>query len=367
MQVKFLDLKAINAPYRLQLIEAAERFVDSGWYIMGEGCTQFDKDFAQWVGVPHALGVSNGLDALRLIFEGYKIIGKLKEGDEVLVPSNTYIASTLSISQSGLVPVPVEPNVQTYNLDSAVEAAITPKTKAILAVHLYGQLADMEALQQLAEKYNLLLIEDAAQAHGAQLKNGKKAGALGDAAGFSFYPGKNLGALGDAGAVTTTDVELADVISALRNYGSHKKYHNLYKGFNARLDELQARWLSIRLKGLDAENAHRQKLAKIYDEKLQLPNLVKPHLATYGTHVYHIYAVLHTERDRLQTYLAENGIQTLIHYPIPPHQQPAYADWAGRSYPIAERIHQQELSLPMSPVHSDEEIGYVCDVINQFQ
>jgi dTDP-4-amino-4,6-dideoxygalactose transaminase len=367
MQVKFLDLKAINAPYREALLESATAFVDSGWYIMGEGCAQFDKDFAQWVGVPHALGVSNGLDALRLIFEGYKILGKLKDGDEVLVPSNTYIASTLSISQSGLIPVPVEPNPHTYNLDASIKAAITPNTKAILAVHLYGQLADMEALQNLANEHDLLLIEDAAQAHGAQLKNGKKAGALGDAAGFSFYPGKNLGALGDAGAISTVDAELAEVVSALRNYGSHKKYHNLYKGFNARLDELQARWLSIRLKGLDAENAHRQELAKIYDEQLHLSGLVKPHLADYGSHVYHIYAVLHPERDRLQAYLAEKGIQTLIHYPIPPHQQPAYADWANRSYPIAERIHQQELSLPISPVHTAEEIQYVAEIINQFQ
>jgi len=366
VEIKFLDLAKINAPYKVQMMQQTEAFIDNGWYILGDQVKAFEHEFAQYIGVKNALGVANGLDALRMIFEGYKALGKLQDGDEVLVPSNTYIASTLAISQSNLTPVPVEPNSATYNLDAGIEKAITSKTKAVLAVHLYGQLADMQALQTICKKHHLILVEDAAQAQGASLKNGLKSGSLGDATGFSFYPGKNLGALGDAGAITTDDDKLAEVISALRNYGSHIKYQNIYKGFNSRLDEIQAAWLRLRLKGLDAENNHRRKLALVYNEGITNTAVTKPIEAAYGNHIYHIYPVLCKRRDELQKHLATKGVQTLIHYPIPPHKQIAYKEWQNLSFPIAEEIHKTELSLPISPVHTEEEIKYVAEMVNQF-
>ena len=367
MQIKFLDLLKINEPYFPTLLESTKRFFENGWYILGNEVENFEKEYAAFCGVNHCIGVSNGLDALRLIFEAYKALGKMKAGDEVIVPSNTYIATILSITQCGLTPVLVEPDISTYNLDpEKVEAAITSKTKAVLTVHLYGQLSDMKPLDDICKKHGLFLFEDAAQAQGALYKDGRISGNLSDAAGHSFYPGKNLGALGDAGAVTTNNAEIAETINAIRNYGSHKKYYNIYEGFNMRLDENQAAWLRIKLQGLNNENEKRRELAKIYDNNLKLKGLVAPKQADYGKHIYHIYAVLHPKRDELQNYLSQNGIQTLIHYPVPPHKQAAFKCWNNLSFPIAEKIHNQELSLPISPVHTAQEIEYVCDTINNF-
>jgi dTDP-4-amino-4,6-dideoxygalactose transaminase len=368
MQVKFLDLKAVNQPYFPQLMAATRQFFEGGWYILGKEVEAFEQEYAQYCGTSHCLGVSNGLDALRLIFEGYKVLGQLKEGDEVIVPANTYIASILAVTQSRLKPVLVEPDAQTFNLNpDLVKAHISDKTKAILAVHLYGQLANMQSLASIAEANGLLLIEDAAQAHGATLSDGRVAGNLAHAAGHSFYPGKNLGALGDAGAVTTNDNELAGAIKALRNYGSHKKYYNVYEGFNMRLDENQAAWLRIRLRGLDKENKRRRDLAEMYRTSITNAEVILPFEATYATHVYHVFAILHPRRDALQQYLLEKGVHSMIHYPVPPHHQEAFGQWAHQSFPISEKIHQQELSLPMSPVHSNEEIAYVAETINQFK
>ncbi|MCL2074265.1 MAG: DegT/DnrJ/EryC1/StrS family aminotransferase [Marinilabiliaceae bacterium] len=368
MQVKFLDLLKVNEPYFPKLLESTQRFFEGGWYILGKETEAFEKEYADFCGSKHCIAVSNGLDALRLIFESYKSLGKIKTGDEVIVPSNTYIATILGITQSGLKPILVEPDISTYNLDSQkVEKAITKNTKAILTVHLYGQLSDMAPLENICKKHGLYLFEDAAQSQGASYKDGRISGNLSEAAGHSFYPGKNLGALGDAGAVTTSNDEVANTIKALRNYGSHKKYYNIYEGFNMRLDENQAAWLRIKLHGLNEENEKRRKLALIYDNTLKLKNLIVPKQAEYGKHIYHIYAVLHPKRDKLQSYLLENGIQTLIHYPVPPHKQKAFQSWNNLSFPIAEKIHEQELSLPMSPVHTVEEIEYVCDTINHFK
>lgn len=368
MQVKFLDLKAVNQPYFPDLMAATRQFLEGGWYILGKEVEAFEKEYEHYCGTSHCIGVSNGLDALRLIFEGYKALGQLKEGDEVIVPANTYIASILAVTQSRLKPVLVEPDALTFNLNpDLVTAHITEKTKAILAVHLYGQLADMQTLASIASENSLLLIEDAAQAHGAALSDGRVAGNLAHAAGHSFYPGKNLGALGDAGAVTTNDNELAVAIRALRNYGSHKKYYNVYEGFNMRLDENQAAWLRIRLRGLDKENKRRRELAEVYRTSITNEEVTLPYEASYATHVYHIYPIMHPRRDALQQFLLEKGVQTMIHYPVPPHHQEAFSQWSGWSFPISEKIHQQELSLPMSPVHSNEEIEYVAATINQFK
>jgi len=368
MEVKFLDLLKVNEPYIPQLTEASRQFFENGWYILGKEVEAFEKEYANFCGTKFCIGVSNGLDALRLIFEAYKVLGKMNEGDEVIVPSNTYIASILSVTQSKMKPVLVEPDISTYNLDpKKVEAAITSKTKAVLTVHLYGQLSDMNPLNEICRKHGLYLFEDAAQSHGASYKDGRISGNLSDVAGHSFYPGKNFGALGDAGAVTTNCEELAQTIKALRNYGSHKKYYNIYEGFNMRLDENQAAWLRLKLPALNKENEHRCKLAKIYDNKLKLKDLILPIHADYGKHVYHIYAVLHPKRDELQRYLSENGVHTLIHYPVPPHKQAAFKEWNNLSFPLAEKIHEQELSLPISPVHTVSEIEYVCEVINSFK
>ena len=368
MQVKFLDLKAVNEPYFPEMLESTRRFLESGWYVLGKEVESFEEEYAAYCGTNYCVGVSNGLDALRLILEAYKVLGMVREGDEVIVPANTYIASILAITESGLKPVLVEPHPESYNINpDEVEKQVTSRTRAIMAVHLYGQLADMDRLSAIAERHGLLLIEDAAQAHGAKLHNGGRAGSLGHAAGHSFYPGKNLGALGEGGAVTCMDKELAEAVKALRNYGSHKKYYNLYKGFNMRIDENQAAWLRIRLRGLDRENEHRRMLAGIYDSMLD-PALVKrPKVMEYGEHVYHIYAIMHPDRDGLQKYLADKGVSTLIHYPLPPHKQEAYKEWNYMSFPITEEIHNRELSLPMSPVHTEEEIKYVASMINSYK
>src|SRR5690554_2500505 len=372
--IPFLDLKAINAQYRDELIEACTRVIDSGWYIAGNELAQFEQAFASYCGTKHAIGVANGLDALILTLRAWKELGKLKDGDEVIVPSNTYIASILAISANDLVPVLVEPDVATYNLcPKQTEAAITAKTRAILPVHLYGQLADMPAIMAIAQRHNLLVLEDSAQAHGAEL-NGKKAGNWGDASGFSFYPGKNLGALGDAGAVTTNDDELAETLFALRNYGSHEKYKNLFQGVNSRLDEMQAAMLSVKLNYLDHDTQSRRDIAAWYLNKIDNPFIELPKVEKLigvvensFSHVWHVFAIRCEQREALQKHLADQGIQTLIHYPIPPHKQQAYKEWSEESYPVSELVHEQIMSLPISPVMTDEQVTAVINACNSFK
>ena len=369
--ITFLDLKNINQQYRNELIAACTRVIDSGWYIDGKELEHFEENFAEYCGTQFAIGVANGLDALILTLRAWKELGKLQDGDEVIVPSNTYIASILAITANNLTPVLVEPNIATYNIDPIkIKEAITAKTKVILPVHLYGQLAEMPEIMQIAKQHNLLVLEDSAQSHGAML-DGKKAGNWGDAAGFSFYPGKNLGALGDAGAVTTDDAELADMIKALRNYGSHEKYKNLVPGVNSRLDEMQAAMLDVKLNYLDQETSHRRKIANIYLQGITNPLITLPlddtDAENYSQHVWHLFVVRTPHREALQKYLAENGVQTLIHYPIPPHKQQAYQEWNDLSYPIAEKIHREVISLPMSPTLSIEEANQVVIVCNNFK
>lgn len=365
--IPFLDLKAINAQYRDELVDACTRVIDSGWYIDGSELEQFEQQFAIYCGTKYAIGVANGLDALILTLRAWKELGKLKEGDEVIVPSNTYIASILAISANNLTPVLVEPSVDSFNIDpKKIETAITSKTKAILPVHLYGQLADMPAIMDIAKHHELLVLEDSAQAHGACL-DGKKAGSWGDASGFSFYPGKNLGALGDAGAITTNDKELADTLRALRNYGSHEKYKNLFQGVNSRLDEIQAAMLNVKLSYLENEIAHRRKVANIYLECINNKAIILPTKEHDSAHVWHVFVIRCERRDALQRHLAENGVQTLIHYPLPPHQQPAYKEWNELSYPISESIHAEVLSLPIGPTMTMEDVNTVIQVCNEFQ
>ncbi|MCB5250056.1 MAG: DegT/DnrJ/EryC1/StrS family aminotransferase [Sulfurimonadaceae bacterium] len=370
--IPFLDLKGINAQYRAELIEASTRVIDSGWYIQGNECKEFDKEFAEYCGTKYAIGVANGLDALILILRAYKELGIMKDGDEVIVPSNTYIASILAISQNNLVPVLVEPDINTYLIDpSKIEEKITPKTKAILPVHLYGQTCEMDKIEKIAKQYNLKVIEDSAQSHGAYFGD-KRSGNLGDASGFSFYPGKNLGALGDSGAVTTNDEELANTIKALGNYGSHKKYENLYKGVNSRLDEMQAAMLRVKLRHLDEEVKKRRDIANYYTKNISNPNIILPiqnsklNIQNDQNHVWHLFVIRTAKRDELQKYLLDNGIQTLIHYPIPPHKQNAYKEWKNESYPISEQIHDEVLSLPISGVQSLEDTMKIVQVINEF-
>lgn len=364
--IPFLDLKGINAQYKAELIEACTRVIDSGWYIQGNECKEFDKEFAEYCGVKYAIGVANGLDALILILRAYKEMGVVGDGDEVIVPSNTYIASILAISQNNLVPVLVEPNIDTYLIDpNKIEEKITSKTKAILPVHLYGQTCDMEKINEISKKYNLKVIEDSAQAHGSYYKD-KKSGNLGDASGFSFYPGKNLGALGDGGAVTTNDEELANTIKALGNYGSHKKYENLYKGVNSRLDEMQAAMLRVKLRYLDNEIEKRREIANYYLKTIKNKNIILPAVRAEDNHVWHLFVIKTNKRDELQKYLQENGIQTLIHYPIPPHKQNAYKEWGNENYPISEQIHDEVLSLPISGVQSFEDTKIIVKVLNEY-
>ena len=365
--IKFLDLQKINLQHQEEIEAKLLQVFRSGWYLMGNELNLFEKNLSQYIGTKHAIGVANGLDALRLILRGYIEMGLMKEGDEILVPSNTYIASILAISDNGLVPVLVEPDIANYNIDvSKIEEKITPKTKGILIVHLYGRVIFSEELQQLAQKYNVKIIEDNAQAIGAEWK-GKKTGNLGDASGFSFYPGKNLGALGDAGAITTNDEELAKTIRALANYGSNKKYVNIYQGLNSRLDEIQAAVLDIKLKYIDEENEVRRKVARQYISEISNSNIILPeNPENENEHVWHIFLIRTEKRDELQAYLTENGVQTLIHYPIPPHKQEAYKDWNSQSFPISEKIHQEVLSLPISPVMEKEEIAKVIELLNKF-
>ena len=366
--IKFLDLQKINAPYRLAFEKKLATVSDRGWYILGEEVQKFENEFAAYCGTKHCIGVGNGLDALVLIFKSYIELGKLQKGDEVIVAANTYIASILAILQADLVPVLVEPDAQTYNLDpDLVGANLSAKTKAILAVHLYGQLCDMHKLQRVAKQQGLLLIEDAAQAHGAQDAHGIKAGNLSDAAGFSFYPGKNLGALGDAGAVTTNDPELAQMIRSLRNYGSEVKYYNDHIGYNSRLDELQAAFLQVKLPHLEGENQRRKYIAKRYLAEINNPKIGLPFYDRSRNHNFHLFVVQTKNREALQYYLQENGVQTMIHYPVPPHKQKALGQWNDLSFPITEKIHRQVLSLPMGPVLTDDEVTSLIRILNDYR
>lgn len=364
--IKFLDLKKINQRYSKELKIAFENVLNSGWYIMGQELKSFEKNFANFCGTKYAIGVANGLDALILIIRAYKELKQLQDGDEILVASNTYIASILAISANNLVPILVEPNINSFNIDpNELEKKISIKTKAILVVHLYGQLCDMISIQKIANEYGLKIIEDCAQSHGAEL-NGIKAGSWGDAAGFSFYPGKNLGALGDAGVVTTNNSRLAEVIKALSNYGSHIKYENMYKGINSRLDELQASFLSIKLMHLNEEILNRRKIAYRYLTEINNQKILLPKVNNQHSHVWHLFVIRTGDRDKFQKYLLENGVETVIHYPIPPHKQMAYKELNQQNYPISELLHQTVLSLPLYTTLTNQDITYIIEVINQY-
>jgi dTDP-4-amino-4,6-dideoxygalactose transaminase len=384
--IKFLDLSAVNASFEPELSRAVKRVVDSGWYILGEEGKAFEEEYAAFLGIRHCIGVANGLDALSLILRAYMELGVMKEGDEIIVPANTYIASILAITENRLVPVLVEPDILTYNMDPfGVEEKITNRTRGIMIVHLYGQNAMHPEIDRLINKYNIKLIEDNAQAQGCFYGN-KRTGSIGHAAGHSFYPGKNLGALGDAGAITTDDDMLAGIVRALGNYGSSKKYHHEYKGMNSRLDEIQAAILRVKLKRLDADNKHRCEIAQFYLEYITNPLITLPtpltshlsplttdpslftlHPSPFTNHVWHLFVIRTANREKLQNYLKEKGIETLIHYPIPPHKQYAYREWNGLQLPVTETIHREVLSLPISPVMSCEEAQVVVDAVNDFK
>ena len=361
--INFLNLHKINERFRDEIDDKIKQVLDSGWYILGEQVSLFEKNFADFCGVKHCIGCANGLDALNLIIKAYGF----SAGDEIIVPANTYIASILAISQNGCTPVLVEPDINTYNINpDLIEEKITQNTKAIMVVHLYGQAVDMEKIWQLAKKYNLKVIEDAAQAHGAIYK-GKRVGSLGDASGFSFYPGKNLGCLGDGGCITTNDDELAFKVRAIANYGSDYKYHHIFKGINSRLDEIQAGVLDVKLKYLDSDNDRRREISKFYIENIKNPNIILPQLKEEESHVWHIFAIRTKDRDRLKKQLENNGIETNIHYPTAPNKQECYKEWQNLSFPISEMIHQQVLSLPISPVLTNEEVSKVIEVLNKYE
>lgn len=366
--IKFLDLQKINQQYSTELKIVANEVIDGGWYLLGNRVKQFEKELSEYIQVPHVIGVANGLDALRLIFRGYIELGIMKEGDEVIVPANTYIASILAITDNRLVPVFVEPNEKTFNLDfSKIERCISSKTKAILVVHLYGRVCWSEELVEIAFRHNLKIVEDNAQAIGASWK-GIKTGSLGDAAGFSFYPGKNLGALGDAGSVSTKDKDLSLAIRALANYGSIVKYENIYQGYNSRLDEIQAAFLSVKLKYLDEENAIRRHIAMEYISKIDSELISLPEMPNDpNEHVWHLFVIRSIKREYLQEIFQKNNIQTLIHYPIPPHKQLAYKSFNNMVFDITEAIHAEILSLPISSIITGDEICKIIDVLNNSQ
>ncbi len=371
--INFLDLGKTNRPYIPQIAAATSRIIKSGKYLLGEELLSFENTFSHYTGTRHCIGVASGLDALIIILRAYKEMGLLKDGDEVIVPANTYIATILAVVKNKLTPVLVEPDINTYNLDSRkAEQAITKKTKAIIPVHLYGKIADMAAIRQLAQQHRLLIIEDCAQAHGAEL-DGHKAGSLGDAAAFSFYPVKNLGAMGDGGAITTNNEELAAVCGMLRNYGSGKKYQNRYKGFNSRLDEIQAAILNIKLKHLETENQKRREAAAVYCQFITNAQITLPanghspaDILRDKSHVWHIFAIRHKSRNKLQKYLLESGIETMIHYPIPPHKQTAFREWNSLRFPVTEKIHNEILSLPLNNSLKQSEIKYICENLNSY-
>lgn len=367
MRVPFLDLKQINLKDYTEISQAINEVINSGWYIHGSRCKQFEENFANYCGTKHCIGVANGLDALILILRAYQELGIMSVGDEVIVPANTYIASILAISANNMTPVLVEPSLNNYLIDvDKIEQAITSKTKAIMVVHLYGQITPMAKVWELAKKYNLKVIEDSAQSHGAYYQD-KRSGNLSDASGFSFYPGKNLGAIGDGGAVTTNDATLEYTIRALANYGSEVKYKNMYKGINSRLDELQAAILDVKLAKLDEDTEKRRVIAKMYREQITNPKIVLPQVELgEDSHVWHVFVVRTANRDGLQKYLADNGIGTVIHYPTPPHKQDAYNELSYLSLPISEQIHGEVISLPISPVQTIEQTQYVIDVVNKY-
>lgn len=386
--IDFLDLNATHEPYADELHEAVHRVVDSGWYLFGEEVAAFEDNFSTYTGVEHTVGVGSGLAALRIILRAYKEMGEMADGDEVIVPANTYIASILGVTDNDLTPVLVEPDPRSYNLDpDRIEDNITERTEAVMIVHLYGQNAYTEEIGQLCEAYDLKLIEDAAQAHGALFRD-QRIGSLGDAAGFSFYPGKNLGALGDAGAICTDDSELAECCRTLANYGSQEKYKNKYQGYNSRLDEIHGAALRVKLEYLDQQNQSRRRVAQRYIEWIDHPAITLPTVFDFTrsgpvkngetvdpsevsvtdikSHVWHLFVIRYPNRDRLRDYLEEKGIQTIIHYPIPPHQQEAYSDWGDKSLPITESIHEEVLSLPMGPHLTETEVNEVIDVVNHY-
>ncbi len=364
--ISFLDLKKINQEYRDELIEACSRVIDSGYYIQSRECNLFEEEFSSYCGVEHTIGVGSGLDALKLIIRGYKELGIFNKDSEIIVPANTYIASILAISDSGLKPILVEPNIDTYLLDvSKIESSITPKTEAILVVHLYGMVSQIDKILDIAKKYNLKVIEDSAQSHGAYFKD-RRCGNLGDASGFSFYPTKNLGALGDGGAVTTNDSKLVDTIRALGNYGSKKKYENIYKGVNSRLDEIQASMLRVKLRYLDIEIEHRRDIANYYLNNIKNKNIILPKVEERKSHVWHLFVIRSERRDELYSYLLSHNIQTVIHYPIAPHKQMAYSKLNGLNLPITQRLAKEVISLPISSIQTIDDTKKVVEVLNGF-
>ncbi len=362
--IKFLDLNKINKPYEAAFHEKLQSVMNSGWYILGNEVKIFEVNFANYCNAKHCIGVGNGLEALVLIFKAYIQLGKLQKGDEVIVPANTYIASILAILQVDLVPVFVEPNEKTFNIDSdLIQEKITSKTKAILAVHLYGQLADMDTINQIANQNNLLVVEDAAQSHGASTNSQHPTPSP---QAYSFYPGKNLGALGDGGAVVTNDSDLAKTIRLLRNYGSETKYYNECIGFNSRLDEIQASFLDLKLKNLDSDNSMRRQIASRYISEIINSKIRLPFWDNSNNHVFHLFVIRTINRNKLQQYLLENGIETLIHYPVAPHKQKALSIYNNLSFPITEKIHEEALSLPVSSVITDNEVSFIIDVLNRY-
>lgn len=365
--IKFFDLKKVNQRYENAFQQKLEQFMQRGWYILGDEVALFEENFSNYCQSKHCVGVGNGLDALVLIFKAYIELGKLQKGDEVIVPANTYIASILAILQADLVPVLVEPKLATFNLNPDLIAEnISPKTKAILVVHLYGQLAEMDKIDAIAKQYNLLVIEDSAQSHGAELGVGSKELGVGNAKAYSFYPSKNLGCLGDGGAVVSDDDDLNSIIRAMRNYGSEKKYVNNFIGINSRLDELQAAFLNVKLLDLDEDNQKRRQISNRYLAEIKNDKIILPFYNGSASHVFHLFVIRTENREALQHYLKENGIETMIHYPIPPHQQKALKEYNLLSFPITEKIHREVLSLPMSPVLTEEEVSYVIQIINRY-
>jgi dTDP-4-amino-4,6-dideoxygalactose transaminase len=365
--IRFLDVQKINGEYREEILEAVNSVISSGWFILGKAVQEFEERFAAYCGARHCIGVGNGYDALSLILRAYREMGKLSEGDEVVVPANTFIATILAVTDNNLKPVLVEPELHTYNIDpSLIEAKLSGRTKTILPVHLYGQPAAMDPVRKIARKHGLLVIEDAAQSHGATYK-GRKTGSLGDAAGFSFYPGKNLGAMGDGGAVTTDDDGLAEVLRALRNFGSEKKYINRYRGVNSRLDEIQAAILSVKLKHLDEDNNRRRKVAESYLASIRNDSVILPFVSPGCQHAWHLFVVRVKNRQAFSAYLEKNGVETVIHYPVAPHKQEAYSGWSSLSLPITETIHDEVISLPISPVLTENETNRVIEQVNNFR
>lgn len=365
--VKFLDLQAVNGQYADEITAAVIDVIRSRWYLQGQATAAFEEQYARYIGTSHCIGVANGLDALTLIYRAYIEMGVMEPGDEVIVPANTFIASILAITENGLKPVLVEPDINTLEIDDRlIEQAITQRTKSVMIVHLYGRCAFTHRIADLCEQYHLRLVEDNAQAHGCTCDAQHRTGSLGDAAGHSFYPGKNLGALGDGGAVTTNDVQLASTVRALANYGSQRKYVFQYRGRNSRLDEMQAAILSVKLRHLDDDNHRRQAIANYYYDHISHPLITLPTRLPDPHNVYHLFPVFSDHRDELQAFLNEKAVQTLIHYPIPPHQQECYSEWSHLSLPVTERIHQTELSIPISPVMSDGDAQAVVEALNSF-